>query len=399
MAFPDPPPPKSLLDRHRLLSPTAAIKVSPICLGAMSFGDAWAGFMGECSKDTSFEMLDYFFSAGGNFIDTANNYQNGQSERWIGEWMAARKNRDQIVLATKFTTNYNSYKGHDGLIQTNYGGNGSKSLRLSLASSLEHLQTDYVDILYVHWWDYTTSIEELMQSLNALVVAGKVPYLGISDTPAWIVSKANQYARDHGLRPFAVYQGKWNAAFRDVERDILPMCAAEGMGIAPWASVGGGNFKAAAQRTSTPGRYGAPSENEVKVSETLEKIAERKSTAITSVALAYVMAKAPYVFPIVGGRKVDHLRGNVEALGLVLDTQDIEEIEQVGKWDAGFPHNMLFDLGRSGGGAQGPEQVGLSRNGGHVDYVERPKVCAVWVGGEEMANEFIGDYAEAAVKT
>ncbi|MCJ1399877.1 DNA-directed RNA polymerase [Xylographa trunciseda] len=374
MAFPDPPPPKTLLGRHRLLSPTAAIKVSPICLGAMSFGDAWTGFMGECNKDTTFEILDYFFSSGGNFIDTANNYQHGDSERWLGEWMAVHKNRDQIVLATKYSTNYNVYKGFDGLIQTNYGGNGSKSLRLSLAASLEKLQTDYIDILYVHWWDYTTSIEELMQSLNALVLAGKVLYLGISDTPAWIVSKANQYARDHGLRQFAVYQGKWNAAFRDVERDILPMCAAEGMGIAPWASVGGGNFKAAALRTSAPpGRYGAPSENELKVSDALEKIAERKSTAITSVALAYVMAKAPYVFPIVGGRKVEHLRGNVEALGLVLEKEDLEEIEKAGTYDAGFPHNMLYDLGKSGGGAHGPEQVVLSRSGGLVDYIERPK--------------------------
>ncbi|MCJ1378552.1 hypothetical protein MMC17_001651 [Xylographa soralifera] len=346
MAPQEPQPPKTLLGRHRLLSPTAAVRVSPICLGAMNFGDAWSGFMGECNKDTAFEILDYFYSAGGNFIDTANNYQDGQSELWLGEWMTARKNRDQIVLATKYSSNFNAHKGYDSIIQTNYGGNGSKSLRLSLAASLDQLQTDYVDILYVHWWDYATPIEELMQSLNALVLAGKVLYLGISDTPAWIVSKANQYARDHGLRPFTVYQGKWNAAFRDVERDILPMCAAEGMGIAPWASIGGGNFKTAAQRSSTPGRYGPPSENELKVSDAIEKIAKRKDTEITSVALAYVMAKAPYVFPILGGRKVEHLRSNVEALGLVLEKEDIEEIEKAGNYDAGFPHDIMVRASR-----------------------------------------------------
>jgi aryl-alcohol dehydrogenase-like predicted oxidoreductase len=174
--------------------------------------------MGECSKETAFEILDYFFSQGGNFIDTANGYQEGQSEMWLGEWMAARENRDQIVLATKYSSPYKLSK--QGKIQSNYGGNGIKSLRISVEASLKKLQTSYIDLLYVHWWDYAVTIPELMHSLNDLVVAGKVMFLGISDTPAWVVTKANQYARDHGLRPFVVYQGLWNAAIRDFERDI-----------------------------------------------------------------------------------------------------------------------------------------------------------------------------------
>ncbi|MCJ1411665.1 hypothetical protein MMC19_005756 [Ptychographa xylographoides] len=316
-------------------------------------------------------MLDYFFDQGGNFIDTANNYQNEESETWIGEWMAKRGNRDQMVIATKFTTNFNTYKGHDGVIQTNYGGNGSKSLRLSLERSLKKLQTDYVDILYLHWWDFTTSIEELMQNLNALVLAGKVLYLGVSDTPAWIVSKANQYARDHGMRPFVVYQGRWNAAIRDFERDIIPMCMAEGMGIAPWGALGGGNFKSEAQRKATDGRkFGGPDENELKVSEALEKVAKAKGTLITSVALAYVMHKVPYVFPICGGRKVEHLRGNIEALGLALTQDEIKEIEAAGNFNAGFPLTMLKSMGRGPEPAWGPGDVVLSVSGGNTDYVE-----------------------------
>lgn len=191
--------------------------------------------MGKCDKKTSFEILDYFYENGGNFIDTANNYQGEESETWLGEWMTERKNRDEMIVATKFTTYYPvAPKG----IKANFQGNHAKSLRVSLEASLKKLQTDYIDLLYVHWWDFTTSLPELMQSLHHVVAAGKVIYLGISDTPAWIVSKANQYARDHALTQFSVYQGHWSAAARDFERDILPMCEAEGMALAPWGALG-----------------------------------------------------------------------------------------------------------------------------------------------------------------
>jgi aryl-alcohol dehydrogenase-like predicted oxidoreductase len=140
--------------------------------------------------------------------------------------MEKRKNRDQMVIATKFTTSYRA--GHDDEIIINSTGNGTKSLHLSLNASLKKLKTDYIDLLYVHWWDFTCSIPELMQSLNVMVNQGKVLYLGISDTPAWIVSKANEYARQNGLRQFSVYQGRWSAEHRDFERDIVQMCAAEG---------------------------------------------------------------------------------------------------------------------------------------------------------------------------
>jgi aryl-alcohol dehydrogenase-like predicted oxidoreductase len=123
--------------------------------------------------------------------------------------MASRGSRDQIVLATKFSTGYKTYRGPE-LIQSNYGGNGTKSMRQSLRDSLKKLQTTYVDVLYLHWWDYTASIPELMLGLNDLVASGKVNYLGVSDTPAWVVAQANQYARDHGLRQFTVYQGMWS---------------------------------------------------------------------------------------------------------------------------------------------------------------------------------------------
>ncbi|KAJ5641930.1 Norsolorinic acid reductase B [Penicillium lividum] len=346
----DAPSPKSRLGRYRLLAPTAAVKVSPLCLGAMNFGDKWKERLGETDKETSFKILDTFYANGGNFIDTASNYQNGENEVWIGEWMEKRGVRDEIVLATKYTSPWRKHIETE--LQANYVGNNAKSLKISVEASLKKLRTDYIDLLYVHWWDFSTSIEEVMNALNQLVIAGKVLYLGVSDTPAWIVSRANQcksapYARDHALRPFSVYQGQWNAARRDLEREIIPMCAAEGMGICPWGAIGGGSFKTAAQRedlekNGNPGRQIEPREIDIQVSDVLERVAARHNTIITSVALAYLLHKFPYVSPIIGGRKVDHLLGNIDALRVELSQGDIEDIEGAYEFDYGFPTTFLF---------------------------------------------------------
>ena len=339
--------------------------------------------MGEMTKERTFEILDYYYSEGGNFIDTANNYQAEQSETWIGEWLAAHpERRDNMVIATKYTTNYTSHRGFDNKIHVNSGGNGLKSLRTSIDASLRKLQISYIDILYVHWWDYTTSIPEVMQGLNTLVQQGKVLYLGVSDTPAWIVSKANEYARGHGLQPFVVYQGRWSAAQRDFERDILPMCAAEGMGLAPWGALGGGKFKTAKQRqeANNEGRkFGGPSEQDVKVSDVLEKLANAKQTAVTSVALAYILHKAPYVFPIVGGRNIEHLKGNIAALAVELTPDEIAEIEGAVEFDIGFPQNFLSGKPE---GIKSPGDLWLTKMGGHLDHVAGPLVS-------ELSTSFV----------
>ncbi|KAA8903436.1 aryl-alcohol dehydrogenase-like protein [Sphaerosporella brunnea] len=376
MPFGPAPKPASPLGYHRILSPTAGVRVSPLCLGAMNFGDAWKEFMGACDKKSAFEILDYFFEHGGNFIDTANVYQGEESEEWLGEWMGSRKNRDQLVIATKFTSGYPSGKNGEKVL-SNFQGNHAKSLHVSLEASLRKLQTSYVDVLYVHWWDFTTSIPELMQALNRSVAAGKVLYLGISDTPAWIVSKANEYARSHGLAQFSVYQGQWNASARDFERDILPMCEAEGMAIAPWGVLGAGHFKSQAQREkgSKDGRNLFPvTETIVKVSQKLEEIAEKKSTLITSVALAYIMHKYPYVYPIVGGRTVEHLKGNIEALSLELTDEEIDAIEAAVPFDVGFPMNMMFgfpDPNAKYSSRMTSADIGLLKSVVHLDVPEK----------------------------
>lgn len=344
---PEPPTP---LGRYRILSSTAGIRVSPLCLGAMSIGDAWADFMGSMSKEQSFKLLDAFYEAGGNFIDTANNYQNEQSEKWIGEWIKARKNRDMVVIATKFTTPYRSWELGKGKT-VNYAGNHKKSLHLSVRDSLEKLQTDYIDLLYVHWWDWTTSIEEVMDSLHILVEQGKVLYLGISDTPAWIVSAANYYARAHGKTPFSVYQGRWNVMARDFEREIIPMARHFGMALAPWDVIGGGKFqskkqleerKKAGEGLRSMIGAGDQTPQQEKVSAALEKVAgEHGIESLSSVALAYVIQKTTNVFPIIGGRKVEHLHDNIKALSIKLSDEQIQYLESQTEFDPGFPSTFV----------------------------------------------------------
>ncbi|KAH7147000.1 aryl-alcohol dehydrogenase [Dactylonectria estremocensis] len=355
--FPAAPEPKTELGRFRVLSSTAGVRVSPLCLGAMSIGEAWSSFMGSMNKEQAFKLLDAFHEAGGNFIDTANNYQNEESEKFIGDWMKARNNRDLMFVATKFTTEYRSWEL--GLGKTvNYCGNHKKSLTLSVRDSLKKLQTDYIDLLYVHWWDWTTSIEELMDSLHILVEQGRVLYLGASDTPAWVVSAANTYARAHGKTPFSVYQGRWNVLMRDFERDIIPMAHHFGMALCPWDVLGGGKFQTKKQleERSKAGEglrsmFGAEqTENERKVSDTLEQVAaEHGIQSIQQIALAYVLHKTRHVFPMVGGRKVEHLHDNIKALSIRLTDDQIRRLEGVKLLDIGFPLNFIANDPRDTG--------------------------------------------------
>ncbi|OQD74698.1 hypothetical protein PENANT_c173G07002 [Penicillium antarcticum] len=326
------PEPATELGRYRILSSTAGIRASPLQLGAMSIGNAWADSMGSMSKEESFKLLDAFYEAGGNFIDTANNYQDEQSETWIGEWMAERNNRDQLVIATKFTTDFRSYKLGKGKAP-NHCGNHRRSLHMSVRESLRKLQTDWIDIL-----------------LQILVDQGKVLYLGISDTPAWIVTAANLYARAHGKTPFSIYQGRWNVMLRDFEREIIPMARHFGMALAPWDVMGGGKFKTKKEIEERNARgeglrsilSSDQSEEEAAMSAALEKVAnEHGIKSLTAVALAYVMAKAPNVFPLVGGRKVEHLKENIQALSLRLTAAQVEYLESQTHFDVGFPGNFI----------------------------------------------------------
>ncbi|PBK87992.1 Aldo/keto reductase [Armillaria gallica] len=273
--------PPTKLGIYRVLSSRTGVRVSPLVLGAMNVGDKWEVFgmrwMNK-PKESSFELLDAYFDMGGNFIDTANFYQDETPEEFLGEWAEKRGIRDQLVIATKYTSNCKRGKTLLRRRSTTQGTTPS-----SVEVGPQKLQTSYIDILYVHWWGFEPSIPEVMDSLHNFVAAQKVLYLGISVTPAWVVAQANQYAMDHSKTPFFIYQGKWSAL-----------------------SVGRGRTRKVAY-----GRGGTAAEGDG----ALEKVAAEVGVGsnIGAVAIVYVMHKTPNIFPIIGGRKVEQLESNLEA--------------------------------------------------------------------------------------
>ncbi|KAF2649162.1 Aldo/keto reductase [Lophiostoma macrostomum CBS 122681] len=373
------PVPKSPLGNYRILSPSAGVRVSPLCLGTMNFGNAWKSMMGvECTKDTAFEILDHYYEMGGNFVDTANAYHGGESEQWLGEWMQKNGNRDEIVLATKYSFGSPVPSAKHRI---NYAGNHKKSLVYSLEASLGRLQTSYVDILYVHWFDYTTSIPEMMQALNRLINDGKVHYLGISDAPAWVAMKANMYAQQLGLAQFVIYQGRYSCADRDCEREILPVCEDTGMAFAPYGVQGGGLFKTKQQKESEkhegrnlPIKYDL--EKHELATQRLEEVAEKEGAKVTQVALAYAYQKAPYIFSIVGCRKLEYLTDAIDALTLKLSDDDYDKIDRATGFEPGFPLSMTFqhyDTTVNYKPCMTAQDSPLGQLSGRLDIVSKPK--------------------------
>jgi aryl-alcohol dehydrogenase-like predicted oxidoreductase len=223
--------------RYKLFG-TSGLRVSELCLGAMIFGDARAV---GATKEESRTIFDAFVEAGGNFIDTANDYANGMSEQLVGEFV--QRERERFVLATKYTL---TRRGTD----PNGGGNHRKNLVHSLEASLKRLKTDYIDLYWLHAWDFLTAVEEIMRALDDQVRAGKILYVGVSDTPAWIVAQANTLAALRGWSPFVGLQVEYSLVERDVERELLPMARAFGMAVTPWSPLGG--VYSAANTTPTP---------------------------------------------------------------------------------------------------------------------------------------------------
>ncbi|KZW03006.1 Aldo/keto reductase [Exidia glandulosa HHB12029] len=304
-------------------------------------------------KESSFKLLDAFYDAGGNFIDTANNYQDETSEQFLGEWMEERGIRDHIVLATKFSIDYKrGDKNLASYAHSAYVGNNAKTLHISLRDSLRKLRTDYIDILYIHFWGFDTTIPELMEHLHNVVVSGKVLYLGVCNAPAWIVAQANQWAVDHGKTPFSVYQGAWNVMERSFERDIIPLAREWGMALCPWNVLAGGKLRTdeEEQRRKETGEKGRDlfgtgawerTPEEKKMANALEKVAKEVGATISAVAIAYLMQKTIYVVPIIGGRKVEHLLQNIKALEVTLTPEHVAYIESINAFDPGFPNWMI----------------------------------------------------------
>ena len=216
--------------RYKLLG-KSGLRVSELCLGTMTFGEAWGEFLRGASKEESKRIFDLFVDAGGNFIDTANIYQNGVSEKYVGEFIFSE--RERFVVATKYTlsTNHND---------PNSSGSHRKNLFQAVNASLKRLNTDYIDLLWVHVWDYMTPVEELMRSLDDIIRSGKVLYIGISDSPAWVIAQANTMSELRGWSQFIGLQIMYNLIERTPERELLPMSRALDIGVTAWSPLGGG---------------------------------------------------------------------------------------------------------------------------------------------------------------
>lgn len=331
--------------RYKLLGNTG-LRVSELCLGAMTFGEEWGW---GSSKEESRRIFRRFLDEGGNFVDTANLYTNGTSERYVGDLMAGE--RERIVLATKYTLNSRPD-------DPNGGGNHRKSLVQSLDASLKRLGTDYIDLYWVHAWDFMTPVDEVMRALDDAVRAGKVLYVGISDAPAWIVSRANTLADLMGWTRFAGLQIQYSLIERTPERDLLPMAKALDIAVTPWGVLGGGMLsgkykegkeRPASARYTVAAEWGNAylTERNFRIAGVVSEISGEVGRTPSQVALAWVRQQ-PWgvVVPILGARTVEQLEDNLGCLDLTLTADQFGRLDGASRIELGFPHDFLVSARR-----------------------------------------------------
>ncbi len=321
--------------RYKILG-KSGLRVSELALGTMTFGEEW-GF--GASREESKRQFDTFAERGGNFIDSAINYNNGSSEKLVGEFIAA--DRAHFVVATKYSL---STRPDD----PNAGGNQRKNMVQSIETSLKRLGTDYVDLYWVHLHDPFTPIEETMRALDDLVRAGKVLYVGISDSPAWVVAQANTLAELRGWTRFVGLQVPWSLIERDVERELVPMARALDLAITPWGVLGAGflSGKYASGKAPEDTRRAGWTANRLTeknhaIAAEAQKIAGEIERSAVQVAIAWVRQKAPCVVPIIGARKHDQLLDNLNAESLTLSDEHMKRLDAVSAITMGFPHDFL----------------------------------------------------------
>lgn len=327
------------LDQYVTLG-RSGLRVSPLCLGAMTFGEdlGWG-----TSVEESQQIIDRYTDLGGNFIDTANFYTRSHSEKIIGDHIGRDAGRrDRLVIATKFSGNL--YPG-----DPNGGGSGRKSLINACENSLRRLQTDYIDLYWLHIWDANTPIDETMAALDDLVRAGKVRYIGVSDTPAWKIAQANLIARFRGWSSFVGLQVEYSLLERSIEQELVPMASEFGLGITPWSPLKGGVLSGKYTRANA-GRQDADrgamvnaflNEKTYALIDELENIATAHSTTVASVALAWVHAQAAVSSVIIGARRLSQLDDNIRAVDVDLSADELARLDALTKPKFGFPNNML----------------------------------------------------------
>ncbi len=311
-----------------------------MCLGAMTFGDDWG--WGASVKDSE-ALIDRFVERGGNFIDTANAYTKGHSEKIIGDHVGRHaERRDRLVIATKFLSNL--YPG-----DPNGGGSHRKALVAACEQSLRRLQTDYIDLYWMHAWDASTPIDETMRALDDLVRAGKIRYVGFSDTPAWKCVEAQMLSRFRGYAPLIALQIEYSLLQRTVEGDLIPMAREFGLGVTPWSplksGVLSGKYKRERHGEHQAGRgawaTSALSESTYTLLEEMEQIASALGTSVARVALAWVQSRPGVSSTILGARTLQQLDDNIDALDIRLDPTHIARLDELSKPSLNFPADFI----------------------------------------------------------
>jgi len=337
--------------KYKLLG-RSGLKVSELCLGTMGFGteNGWGA-----DKDTSFAIMDAYAAAGGNFLDTANMYKLGTSEKIIGEYLS-KHDRDYFVVATKYTLK-------DNLTNPNASGNNRKNMMRSVEESLQRLKTDFIDLLYLHIWDDITPIDEVLRGMDDLVRQGKVNYVAISDTPAWVVAQGNTMAELMGWSQMVALQIEYSLIARTPERELIPMAKHFGMTVTPWAPLGGGVLSGKYLR-GEQGRIKPESkrlnDRAVEITKTVVAIAEELGVSASHVALKWTMQQGFSSIPIVGATKLSQLEDNLKTIDVTLSDEQMKRLDAVSAIELGFPGEFFREEG-----------IKTNTFGGFYDRVEK----------------------------
>ncbi len=338
------------LDRYVTLG-RSGLRVSPLCLGTMTFGEDW-GF--GSSVEESHAVLDAYVEAGGNFIDTANIYTKGHSEKILGDYLRTHKSntptnakRDRLVVATKFLGNM--YPG-----DPNAGGAHRKAIVSACEQSLRRLQTDYIDLYWMHFWDALTPIDETMRAIDDLVRDGKIRYFGISDTPAWKCAQAQMIAQFRGWTPSVALQIEYSLIERTPENELLPMADELGMGVTPWSPLKGGLLTGKYTRANLGGQSlesvdakrkdwlaNKLDERALNIIDELTRVSGTVGSTPAAVALAWTLAKKPVASTIIGARTLDQLHKNLAAMDVTLATEHVEALDKASHQPPIFPQSFL----------------------------------------------------------
>ncbi|WP_201785489.1 aldo/keto reductase [Sphingobium cupriresistens] len=323
--------------KYKLLG-RSGLRVSEFCLGTMTFGTAWGW---GCDEAGCRSQLDLFFGQGGNFIDTSNVYGSGQAEEILGNILTPAQ-RNSTVLGTKYTDNLPGETAH-----ANSAGNQRKNMVQSLEGSLKRLKTDYVDIFYVHTWDFTTRPEEVLRGLDDLIRQGKILYAGISDAPAWVISRCNELADRMGWSPFVVNQFEYSLVERTPDREIVPMSRALDIGMVAWSPLGGGiltgkytaNKDAGGSRRMDNVPYKTLSERNLTIARALDAVAQEAGCTPSQAALKWMLKKR--IIPVIGASSADQLKINLASLDVELSDDQLGQLESASAVELGFPHDFF----------------------------------------------------------